>query len=176
MAEAGAPPGAEARRVRQRCRPIRTRPAITGTAKAGKTLTCSSGTWTNTPTGYAYQWSRDGTPIQGARARTYVVQKSDEQLTLICTVTASNAKGAGASASSTGLPIAVPIVKGCPKATGRLSGTTAGPDQDRGQPCPGPAGLPSQHQSRQETSGLLLSDPDRDPGQLRFPRRLQEAP
>ena len=35
-------------------------PAITGTPTAGKKLACSTGSWTNDPTSYAYQWYRNG--------------------------------------------------------------------------------------------------------------------
>ena len=101
-------------------------PVITGTAKAGGRLSCSTGTWTQSPTAYAFQWSRDGTPIRGATSSTYTVQRSDEGLTLTCTVTASNAKGAGLAASGKGIPVVVPRVAGCPAATGGLSGATLG--------------------------------------------------
>ena len=70
-------------------------PAITGTVKAGSTLTGTPGTWSNNPSGYRYQWSRDGTPIQGATSSTYKVQTSDQGLKLTVAVTASNALGAG---------------------------------------------------------------------------------
>jgi hypothetical protein len=33
---------------------------------AGRTLTCSTGTWSNTPDIYSYQWRRDGSAIIGA--------------------------------------------------------------------------------------------------------------
>lgn len=33
-------------------------PTISGTAKTGQTLSASSGTWTNEPTGYSYRWER----------------------------------------------------------------------------------------------------------------------
>ena len=103
-----------------------TAPAITGTVKAGSTLTGTHGTWSNNPSRYAYQWSRDGTPIQGATSTTYKVQRSDEGLKLTVTVTASNAVGAGPPAKSAGVLVAVPKVKRCPAATGKLSGATLG--------------------------------------------------
>ena len=37
-------------------------PTITGTLKPGATLACSTGSWTNDPTSYTYQWYRNGTP------------------------------------------------------------------------------------------------------------------
>ena len=102
-------------------------PTVSGTAKAAARLTCSTGSWTNDPTGYAYQWYLNGTPIQGATSSTYVVQTGDEQLTLTCSVTASNSKGAGASVTTRkGATVPVPYVAKCPAATGKLSGTTLG--------------------------------------------------
>jgi len=51
-------------------------PAITGTIKVGSTQTVSTGTWSNTPTAYSYQWqkSSDGISwinLSGATASTY---------------------------------------------------------------------------------------------------------
>jgi hypothetical protein len=75
-------------------------PAISGTAQVGQTLTVSNGTWSNTPTSYAYQWKRAGTNISGATAQTYVPVTADVGNTLTCAVTASNANGAGTAATS----------------------------------------------------------------------------
>lgn len=75
-------------------------PAISGTAQVGQTLTVSNGTWSNTPTSYAYQWKRAGTNISGATAQTYVPVTADVGNTLTCAVTASNAGGAGTAATS----------------------------------------------------------------------------
>ena len=52
-------------------------PAITGTLKIGSTQTVSTGTWSNTPTSYSYQWqkSSDGISwinLSGETANTYV--------------------------------------------------------------------------------------------------------
>ncbi len=68
-------------------------PTVTGTPVPGQTLTCSTGTWTNTPTGYSYAWLRDGAPIAGQTAATYVVQAADQGHSLSCKVTASNEGG-----------------------------------------------------------------------------------
>lgn len=102
-------------------------PAIIGAAKAGKTLTCTSGTWTNSPGEYLYQWSRDRTPIAGAASSSYKVQPIDEGNTLTCTVTAVNVAGSGSPATSTGAKVSVPFVRRCPAASGRLSGSKLGP-------------------------------------------------
>lgn len=74
-------------------------PAITGTKTVGQTLTCSSGTWSKSPT-YAYQWLRSGAPIIGATASTRVLAAPDEGALMSCTVTATNA---GVSAVATSL-------------------------------------------------------------------------
>lgn len=65
-------------------------PAITGTTTEGQTLTCSTGTWSNTPDAYAYQWNRNGSAIAGATASTRVLAAGDVGATLTCTVTATN--------------------------------------------------------------------------------------
>lgn len=77
-------------------------PAITGTATVGQTLTCSSGTWTKSPT-FAYQWLRSGVAIAGATASTRVLAGADEGATMSCTVTATNS---GVSTSATSAPTA----------------------------------------------------------------------
>jgi hypothetical protein len=105
---------------------LQSAPAITGTAKAGGKLSCSEGTWSNSPTGFTYQWSRQGTPIAGATTGGYTVQTDDEGLRLTCTVTAANAAGSGPPATSSGVTVTVPVVKRCPRATGTLGGVKLG--------------------------------------------------
>lgn len=112
---------------RARSRPVNTaRPVISGSPKAGKTLSCSPGTWKNSPTRFAYRWSRDGTPIAGASHGADKVQTGDEGLTLTCTVTGSNALGIGHGATSRRVAVKVPFVRGCPRATGRPGGLQLG--------------------------------------------------
>lgn len=85
-------------------------PSISGTVQVGQTLTASTGAWSGTPTGYAYQWQRcDATgaacaDLSAATASTYVVQSSDVGSTLRAVVTARNA-GGSASASSAGTAV-----------------------------------------------------------------------
>jgi hypothetical protein len=101
-------------------------PTISGAATAGAVLSCAPGAWTNGPTGYAYQWSRNGTPLAGATGPTYTVQTLDEGSALACTVTASNQAGAGPPATSSGVRVPVPFVARCPAASGRIAGRTLG--------------------------------------------------
>jgi hypothetical protein len=75
-------------------RPVNTEaPKVTGTPASGQTLSCSQGAWANNPTGYSYAWLRNGSPIVGQVASTYVVQNADQGQSLSCQVTASNTGG-----------------------------------------------------------------------------------
>jgi hypothetical protein len=73
-----------------------TLPTISGTAQSGATLTGAPGSWTNTPTGYAYAWLRCDTtggscqPISGATVSSYVLTDADVGSTLRLAVTATN--------------------------------------------------------------------------------------
>jgi hypothetical protein len=100
-------------------------PAITGSLEAGKELSCSTGSWTNDPTEFAFQWIRNGTTLDGATGDTYTLGTLDEGTTLTCTVTASNAAG-HASAISNAVKIPIPKVPHCPGATGSMTGTSIG--------------------------------------------------
>jgi hypothetical protein len=74
-------------------------PAISGSAAVGSTLSTSDGSWSGSPTSFAYQW-RDCdatggacTDIPGATANTYVVTASDVGHTIRVVVTATNGGG-----------------------------------------------------------------------------------
>lgn len=85
-------------------------PVVSGTAQDGGTLQTTTGTWSNNPTGYTYQWQRcDSTgancsTISGANSSSYIGQSADVDDTLKATVTASNSAG---SASATSAPTPV---------------------------------------------------------------------
>jgi hypothetical protein len=81
-------------------------PSISGTPAPGQQLVCDHGSWSNSPSGYTYQWNRDGAAISEAAGSTYVVSSGDAGHALTCTVIASN--NAGPSAPATSLPVSVP--------------------------------------------------------------------
>ena len=80
-------------------------PAVSGTVRDGSLLTASPGTWTGSPTSYAYQWLRCDTnagacaAIAGATSSRYTLTTADVNHRLRVEVTASNAGGSGSATS-----------------------------------------------------------------------------
>jgi len=72
---------------------LRKAPKITGTAKVGKTLKCSTGTWKGHPTRYVTEWLRDGITIARATRGTLRLSGSVKGAKVACEVTARNAAG-----------------------------------------------------------------------------------
>ena len=74
-------------------------PTISGGAYVGVTLTCNHGTWTDSPTGYGYQWqvSADGstgwTNIGMQTTSSYTPVPDDLTKFIRCAVTATNTAG-----------------------------------------------------------------------------------
>lgn len=64
-------------------------PAITGNLNVGQVLTCDTGTWTNSPNAYSYQWYKDGQ--KNATTSTYTI--TDAANTIKCAVIAGNEAG-----------------------------------------------------------------------------------
>ena len=85
-------------------------PTISGQALVGQKLTASQGTWTGSPTSFAYAWSRCNSnktncvKITGATLSTYLVTSDDAGNRLIVTVVASNSAG---SAFASSLPTSI---------------------------------------------------------------------
>ena len=96
-------------------------PSISGTATVGTTLTCATGTWTNAPSGYTYQWLSDGSSISGATASTYVLVSGDLGHKISCKVTAKNAEGSGTATSATVLVVQAPVNSSAPVVNGTAS-------------------------------------------------------
>jgi hypothetical protein len=77
-------------------------PALSGTARTGQTLTCSSGSWTGSPAPtYAWRWQRDTgggfLDIPGAAGSSYTPVPADETHDLRAVVTATNASGSASA-------------------------------------------------------------------------------
>jgi hypothetical protein len=70
-------------------------------SQTGSVLSVTTGTWTGTaPITYAYQWSRNGTPISGATASTYTIPAADLGALFGCIVTATNSAGNASAAAA----------------------------------------------------------------------------
>jgi hypothetical protein len=87
-------------------------PAVSGTPIQDAELSASGGSWSNSPTSYAYQWRRcDGsgancTDIPGATSNSYTLVLEDVGSTIRVVVTTSNAYGsAGATSSQTAVTL-----------------------------------------------------------------------
>ncbi|CAH0326959.1 hypothetical protein SRABI128_05673 [Microbacterium sp. Bi128] len=81
-------------------------PTVTGTAKVGRTLTATAGTWNPAEVTTAFQWLRGGEPIEGATSSTYKVQRADVGTVLSVRVTATAAStGLTGTADSAGVPV-----------------------------------------------------------------------
>ena len=107
-------------------------PGLSATAQIGATLTTSNGNWSNSPTGYTYEWRRcDATgancsSIAGATSPNYVLAASDAGRTLRAVVTASNPAGsASATSNPSAVVVAAPPARNAPVNTAlpALSGT-----------------------------------------------------
>src|SRR5450755_1168142 len=89
-------------------------PAISGSATQGQTLSTSNGTWSGSPTGYAYQWQdcnssgASCTNVSGATSSSYMLTSGDVGHTMRAVVTATNAGGSTPSTSAQTAMVAAP--------------------------------------------------------------------
>jgi hypothetical protein len=122
-------------------------PRISGTASVGSTLSASTGSWTGSPTSFAFQWlrcSRDGgrpdgsdcAAIGGATTSKYVVATPDVDHRIRVRVSAANTDGQQTVASN---------------ATRRVRQPDAGRPHDVGAPTL--SGTPAQGQTLHVTPG-----------------------
>jgi GH25 family lysozyme M1 (1,4-beta-N-acetylmuramidase) len=90
-----------------------TPPTIQGTAQVGQTLSALVGTWTGSPTAFAYQWRRCATngaacaAIPGAGATSYMATPDDIGASLSLVVTATG-KGGSRSATTPATAVVAP--------------------------------------------------------------------
>ncbi len=83
-------------------------PVVSGTATVGSTISSTSGTWTNSPTSYAYQWQSSangltGWSSTGSTSTSLLLTGAHEDLYLRCRVIASNGDGPSIAAYSNAL-------------------------------------------------------------------------
>jgi hypothetical protein len=79
-------------------------PVVSGSLTVGSTLSCTTGTWSGSPT-YAYQWLRDSVEISGATSSTYELVEDDIDADISCEVTATNDGGSVAAESNAVGPV-----------------------------------------------------------------------
>ncbi|MEU6108648.1 hypothetical protein ABZ853_09650 [Streptomyces albidoflavus] len=75
-------------------------PAITGTAKTGRTLKTSTGTWTPAPTSYTYQWYASGKAIKGAAKPSLTLKPAQRGKKITVKVTARRTGHSDGTATS----------------------------------------------------------------------------
>jgi hypothetical protein len=82
-------------------------PSIGGTTREGEVLTANTGSWTNSPTSFRYQWERCDSKgnncgsIVGATGHRYTLTRDDVDHHMRITVTARNSAGTGSAVSAT---------------------------------------------------------------------------
>ena len=108
-----------------------TAPTITGTAKVGQTLTAGDGTWSNTPTSFAYQWLRCNPggnacdSVANGMQKTYTLVGADRNHTMRVKLTATNADGSASAQSDQTTLVEAATASATPKNTSAptISGT-----------------------------------------------------
>ena len=111
-----------------------TQPTVSGTPTVGSTLTATQGTWSGSPTSFAFQWVRcpvsgglpDGSDcavVGGATTQAYVVSTGDTGSRIRVRVTASNADGSAVAASNATSTVAAASQPPARTAEPRITGT-----------------------------------------------------
>jgi len=109
-------------------------PTIVGNATAGSTLSASTGSWTNAPTSFGYQWQRcpgggscSATPVISS---TYALTSGDVGATIRVSVAASNGSGSASATSAAVGPAAPATSSGDPVvvAVGDIACAPGNPD------------------------------------------------
>ena len=106
-------------------------PTVSGTAQVGQTLTAGNGTWSNTPTSFAYQWVRCNAGgnscvnVANGTQRTYTLVGADAANTMRVRVTATNADGSASAESAQTAVVAPATSSSAPRNTAppTISGT-----------------------------------------------------
>jgi hypothetical protein len=84
-------------------------PVVTGSTVQGSVLTTTTGTWTGSPSSYAYRWFRNGVAIGGETASTYTSVAADAEygVTITSGVIATNVTGSSTESISNAISVVV---------------------------------------------------------------------
>lgn len=97
-------------------------PQILGTPAEGQPLQVSTGSWSNFPSAFAYQWTLDGAAIAGADGAAHSPGPEEVGGLLGCRVTASNARGAATAAAAGGGTVAAAPARDFPAGIAAIGG------------------------------------------------------
>jgi hypothetical protein len=108
-----------------------TSPTISGTPTVGQTLSASTGTWSNSPTSFAYQWLRcngggnNCVDVANGTQKSYTLVGADAGHTMRVRVTATNAEGSSPAQSAQTATVTSATSSAAPKNTAppAVSGT-----------------------------------------------------
>ncbi len=139
-------------------------PAISGSAQQGQTLSASAGSWSNSPTSFAYQWRRCSssgsscTDIASATSTSYTLQAADVGATLRMRVTAANSAGS-ASADSAQTQVVTAAGSGGGGGGGGGGGSGAGMAAPTSSAAPTITGLARQGGTLSASTGSWSGNP-----------------
>jgi hypothetical protein len=80
-------------------------PVISGSAEVGANLTSTTGTWSFSPTSFAYQWRANTTAIANATANVFTLTSTQLGANITCNVTATNIAGSATATSNSLGPV-----------------------------------------------------------------------
>ena len=156
-------------------------PSVSGTPQEGQVLTASTGSWSGSPTGYAFQWrscdsaGANCSAISGATSASYTTQTSDVGSTLRVVVTASNGAGsASATSAATASVAAAPAPPRRPRPASSAPGHAVGDLLGVAEPAEPLARLRRQRRSGGSTRPAVVpevQEPDTRPLERRECRR-----
>lgn len=95
-------------------------PTVSGSARAGRTLTAQPGTWTPGATALTYEWLADGDPVHGATSTTLRLTNALARKRISVRVTGTHADAETVTATSAPTAAVVGMLTGAvPKVTGK---------------------------------------------------------
>ena len=92
-------------------------PVLSGTPEVGRSLACTRGEWSGSPSVYLFRWARGDKLIPGAESASYTIQAADVNTQVRCAVVAGNRAGYGLALSGAVTPraqadTAKPVISG----------------------------------------------------------------